>query len=525
MKSPNSLCQITGYTQYYFNILLCLAFILFSLNIFSQQIAFPTAYGAGSSVTGGRTGTVYHVTNLNNSGTGSFRDAVSASNRIIVFDVSGTIEITSNLSITADNLTIAGQSAPQGGITVTGKVVYFQNANNIILRYLRFRPDYNSSGNVDALNVINCIDFIIDHCSISWGGDEAFSLIGSSSNVTVQNCILGESATGMLAGDSNNAISDNFSVIGNLWYNISHRFPNVNASRTDVINNVVHNWYTRLMVVSAHDNTHLNEINNYYQSGTKTGAPRSPNWSVNWLDIGSSSQRSNIRIYTDGNVYPSFLTEAGDDWSLYVHRFNVNSGAYAGTNQWNDANTDFQLLAPLALLGNAPPITSAAEALTNVPLNAGANKYLNSDSSADTFHDNVDSIYITNVIDGTSESYSYPPVNIVNKQSYINFHNSVNSAPINSRGGSYYASSADIPETWFAANVPNGATAMDLAPTGYTWLEEFLNGVDSSQGSNGITTNAGNDVTTCEGESTKVQHLQPQEDPLIFGIQAQQLQV
>ena len=138
---------------------------------------------------------------------------------------------------------------------ITGSYVHFQNIDNVILRYIRFRPNYTQAAIVDALNATHCTNFIVDHCSISWGGDEAFSIVGNSSNITVQNCILAESKTAMLAGDSNNPVSTNFSIIGNLYYNISHRFPNVNALRTDVINNVVHNWFTRLKVVSAHDNT------------------------------------------------------------------------------------------------------------------------------------------------------------------------------------------------------------------------------------------------------------------------------
>ena len=469
------------------------------LNVEAQQLAFPEAVGAAAYITGGRGGSVYHVTNLNNSGAGSFRDAVSSSNRIIVFDVSGTIELTSSLYISSDNLTIAGQSAPEGGITVTGSPVHFQNSDNIIVRYIRFRPNYNSSGNVDALNAYNCTNFIADHCSVSWGGDEAFSLIGNSSNVTIQNCIFGESATGMIAGDSNSPISDNFSIVGNLWYNISHRFPNVAALRVDVINNVVHNWFTRLKVVANHDFTQLNEINNFYQSGVKTGAPLSPDWSINWLDIGSSSQRSNIRIYTDGNVYPSFLEESGDDWTLYRHRFNVSGGAYAGTSQWDPAHPDFQLSSQLELLGEAPDITSAADALINVPNNAGANMYLNSDGSSGTYHDNIDSTYLTNVINNTSEFYTYPPTNITSQPNYVNFHNSVSSVPINTRPGNYYVSSPHIPEDWFSANVPNGQIATDLAPSGYTWIEEFLNQGGGSQSSQ---VNAGSDQSICEGEST-----------------------
>ncbi|MCK8480598.1 hypothetical protein, partial [Psychroserpens algicola] len=505
MKSPKNLWHAYGISILCKNVLFSL--ILISSLASYAQLAFPSATGAGAHVTGGRGGSVYHVTNLNNSGSGSFRDAVSGSNRIIVFDVSGTIELSSSLSIYADNLTIAGQSAPEGGITITGNVIYFQNTNNIIVRYIRFRPNYNASGSVDALNAINCTNFIIDHCSVSWGGDEAFSLRGSSSDVTVQNCIFGESATGMLAGESSNASSTNFSINSNLWYNISHRFPNVNAIRTDVINNVVHNWYTRLKVVASRDHAQLNEINNYYQSGTKTGEPRSPNWSVNWLDIGSASQRSNIRIYSDGNVYPSFISESEDDWDLYVHRFNVTSGAYAGTNQWDDGNTDFRVSSPFGLLGEPTNIMTAEEALENVPLNSGAYKYLNSDGTTGEYRDAIDDTYVTNVVNGTSEPYSYPPTNITSKPSYVNFHNSVSNTPINSRPSDYDTDNDGMADEWemIQYNTLSNAASEDEDGDGYTNVEEFLNEVDApgTGETNGnevtVSSNATND-TICEGE-------------------------
>ena len=443
-------------------ILICLINLSDSL---SQQLAFPCATGAASNVTGGRGNPVYIVTNLNNSGAGSFRDAVSAPNRIIVFNVSGTIELTSDIHITSDNLTIAGQSAPEGGITITGKVVHFDNIDNIILRYLKFRPDYNSSGSYDALNSYSCTNFIVDHCSISWGGDEAFSITGTSSDVTVQNCILGESATGMLVGNSNSNTTSDFSVIGNLFYNISHRFPNVHALRTDVINNVVHNWFTRLKEINASHTLDLNEINNYYQDGNKTGAPLSPDWSINWLEAGKT-----FRVYTDGNVRTGYLTEAGNDWTLYYDRAT-----------WNPSNPAFQQSTPFTLLGESPTITTAAQALLDVPQNAGANIYLNNDGSFGTYRDNIDSIYISNVTNGTSESYSYPPTNIVSKQSYIDFHNSVSSTPINSRPAGYDSNNDGMPDVWKIAKGFSASTNLTthLWTSGYVGVEEFLNEVDA----------------------------------------------
>ena len=104
----------------------------------AQQLAFPGAQGWGRFAEGGRKGSVYHVTNLNDSGSGSLRDAVSQPNRIVVFDVAGVIRINSRI-VFKNNLYVAGQTAPGEGITVYGDGVSFSGADNIIVRYMRFR--------------------------------------------------------------------------------------------------------------------------------------------------------------------------------------------------------------------------------------------------------------------------------------------------------------------------------------------------------------------------------------------------
>ena len=105
----------------------------------AQQLAFPGAVGHGAYATGARSGTVYHVTNLSDSGSGSFRDAVSQPNRIVVFDVGGYINLASAVSA-ANNLTIAGQTAPGDGIGILGHEVSFTSRTNEIVRFMRFRP-------------------------------------------------------------------------------------------------------------------------------------------------------------------------------------------------------------------------------------------------------------------------------------------------------------------------------------------------------------------------------------------------
>ena len=149
----------------------------------SQLLAFPGAVGGGKFATGGRGGEVYHVTNLNDSGEGSLRDAVSKSNRIVVFDVSGTIELKGNI-LCQNNITIAGQTAPGGsGITLKNYKMGM-SGDNIICRYISSRPGpyaSTSSGN-DAWGGAKGSNSIIDHCSMGWTTDEQWGLYSNNLN-------------------------------------------------------------------------------------------------------------------------------------------------------------------------------------------------------------------------------------------------------------------------------------------------------------------------------------------------------
>jgi pectate lyase len=130
-------------------------------------LAFPGAEGFAKNVTGGRNGVVYHVTNLNDSGTGSFRDAVSSSGRIIVFDVGGYVQLQTAVS-GKSNLTIAGQTAPGGGIGFEGGEISFASQSNIIVRHIRIRPGSDTASSTDdALSLYRAHDVIIDHTSLS----------------------------------------------------------------------------------------------------------------------------------------------------------------------------------------------------------------------------------------------------------------------------------------------------------------------------------------------------------------------
>ncbi|MCD4831972.1 MAG: hypothetical protein K8R02_09265 [Anaerohalosphaeraceae bacterium] len=163
--------------------------------------AFPTAEGEGRWARGGRGGDVYHVTNLNNSGYGSLRYGIDNASgpRTIVFDVSGTIYLSSRLLVDTSYLTIAGQTAPGDGICIANNELRVNNANHIIIRHLRSRCGNNGNrlDEEDCLTVANGKNVMIDHCSLSWGNDEIASVGGYSSsqysdNVTYQWCIISE---------------------------------------------------------------------------------------------------------------------------------------------------------------------------------------------------------------------------------------------------------------------------------------------------------------------------------------------
>ena len=166
---------------------------LISISTMAQTPAFPGAEGHGRFVTGGRGGKIYHVTNLNDSGTGSFREAVKSGKRIIVFDVAGVIALKSDLKI-ADNITILGQTAPSPGITLRYYTV--QPGSNNIIRFIRIRrgQEKNINDGADASWQRNKTGIIFDHCSFSWSIDEVASFYDNN-NFTMQWCTVAESLT------------------------------------------------------------------------------------------------------------------------------------------------------------------------------------------------------------------------------------------------------------------------------------------------------------------------------------------
>ncbi len=288
-------------------------------------LAFPGAEGFGRFAKGGRGGEIYHVTNLNDSGTGSLRDAISKPNRIIVFDVSGVINIKSRL-VFSSNLTILGQTAPGEGIQVYGNGVSFSNANNIIVRYLRIRMGVSGDSGKDAAGVASGHDMIFDHMSVLWGRDENFSVSSNDkgsgpSNITIQNSIIGQglqphSCGGLIQTDNG------VTLYRNLYIENATRNPKVKGLN-QFVNNVSYNWGKEAAYNMGGDSSGDSwaEISgNYWITGpwVKAAYPL----------VGGNS---NFRYYADGNWYDSNMNGVLDGHEMSDDEHAKSGGARVST--------------------------------------------------------------------------------------------------------------------------------------------------------------------------------------------------
>jgi pectate lyase len=246
----------------------CCLLLFVSPNASAQQPAFPGAEGFGALTTGGRGGDVHHVTNLDDAGPGSLRDAVSKSKRIVVFDVGGYIELKSILHVASD-LTIAGQTAPGEGIGTMGSEVSFSSSHNIICRYMRFRQgDVNGEAKKCALNMHGCKNIMLDHLSIQFGRWDVVGLT-ESSNVTLQHSIIGPGIAPQRFGCLCQA--ENVTFSHNLFLNNHGRNPKAKG-KVQFINNVVYNWELGgYNLAHSQGKTYHDVINNCFLKGPITG--------------------------------------------------------------------------------------------------------------------------------------------------------------------------------------------------------------------------------------------------------------
>lgn len=298
-------------------------------------LAFPGAEGGGMYTTGGRGGKVIHVTNLDDSGEGSFRAAVQASGpRIIVFDVAGVIHLKSDLEIKNGDLTIAGQTAPGGGICVSDQTVVVK-CSNVIIRYMRFRLGDKGklSDSSDGIWGRYFQDIILDHCSISWAVDECASFYANR-NFTMQWCYITEALRtsahskgnhgygGIWGGkdasfhhnllahnDSRNARIDHPGVYGS--YLSTHR------GNVDVRNNVIYNWGSNSTY--GGEDGHFNIVGNYYKPGPGSTAR---NYFVDayWYNSSNKVGSAYPQLYMSGNHHTASASISQNNAAgIYYH--------------------------------------------------------------------------------------------------------------------------------------------------------------------------------------------------------------
>jgi hypothetical protein len=406
----------------------------------AQLKAFPTAEGFGALATGGRGGSVYHVTNLNDSGAGSFRDAISQSNRTIVFDVSGVINIASQL-VFSNNITVAGQTAPNG-IAVYGDGVSLSGRSNVVVRNMTFRAGIGTASDMKTVNMTSSSNIILDHVSIGWSRYDNLGITKDSgkpesSNITIQNCLIEEAINNQRAGGIVDS-SRNITFARNLWTNNDTRNPKGKGD-LQYINNVVYN-YGKGGYVGGHSGAIWYEdlINNYFIAG--------PSQSGDYLtDFGS-----NDYVYHSGNKIDDDKIDTGGD--------GLPEGRNIDTNKFNNIGATVQ----------AAPHNSPAVPVTVMPV-VDAFKWAIAKAGNALHRDSVDQRQI-NALNSLG-SLGYNPADETHVGGMPTWTGPA--APIDTDGDG-------MPDSWEqlqGLNVNNAAdrNLTNLSSDGYTNLEVYLN--------------------------------------------------
>jgi len=419
--------------------------------------AFPGAEGEGKWATGGRGGDVYHVTNTNDSGAGSLRYGVDNANgpRTIVFDTGGTIHLTSgDIRIDSSNMTIAGETAPGGGICIIGYGLHFDECSDIIMRHVRVRPGDIENGdfNEDAIYIEDCEDIIIDHCSASWGIDEVFSCTNCPTDCTVQWCIIAEGlhCTGYhdygpdechSAGTMSRARDSNCYITyhHNLWAHNMRRNPRVGSYNNvtlycDFRYNLIYNYGTDqagsgcVQSTSEGERCNLNYVGNYIVKGPSSdGNYAFKGWDSAYMDI----YQSGNKIDTDRDTNKD---GSNTGWSMF-------------TGDYDDKASEFDM-----------------EDVSSDTADNAADEILSSAGATVPSRDSVDARIVADVWDDDGD--------IIDSQDDVGGYPSIatGTAPTDTDGDG-------MPDSWentYGTNPNVADNNGDLDSDGYTNLEEYL---------------------------------------------------
>ncbi len=445
-------------------------FFLLACAASAQIPAFPGAEGAGAFSTGGRAGTVYRVTNLNLSGPGSLADAVSQPNRIVVFTISGTIDLyrpgkkSHSLEIAQPNITIAGQTAPGDGICLKGGALHI-SAGNVIVRYLRIRRGFNVIGDQnDSIDIKgDFTDVIVDHVSTSWATDENLTLTNAN-RVTAQYSIAAEGLDYFNPNQSPNRHSEG-SLFGShapagrmAIHHTLYAHNRLRNARTtggadpppnlDFRNNVIYDW-KEYATHTGSQPVNLNLVNNYYREGPSTGIEDAANRGF----IFTFMKDAPYKLFASGNTFDGYPAATRDNWSA------VRIARPDRPHQYDLKSLRSDQPFP------TPPVSTqtAQEALESVLADAGATL---------PARDAIDLRIVRDVRNRTG--------------AVINFETDI---PDPGRWQTYYSlpapadSDADgIPDYWQAQFGLAKNSALQKDPDGYLNIEDYFNNRDPRGG-------------------------------------------
>ncbi|WP_175455586.1 Ig-like domain-containing protein [Winogradskyella thalassocola] len=471
----------------------------------AQQLAFPSALGAGSYTTGGRGGVVLHVTTLADSGEGSLRWALTdpvnkTLDRTIVFDVSGVIELETVIRMSdgyTGGITINGFTAPEGGITIIGQLFRMVDASNVIIRGMKFRGGYNYTDPNNEYSKSSFLmggtnGFIVDRCSSGFSLEQSIGGNGGNANdpfsgATFQNNLVGNSSRvgiigqGITSDQSLRGIPTRVSYHRNVMVDCGWRTPNVAGNiRADIINNFVHNWQNRTssFTGTAYDGqpstqkTQSNIIGNYYQAGTNS----------------RNSGTDVLYKINDNNINPefhfvdNFITSDVLKGKAIEYDYTDSNTAHNAFTNYPDGSS--QTIQPnwftypqFPLLGEQVPILSSQDLKTELFDTVGACYYTDNNGNIQFYRDPIDTELIlraaTNSIEAREGDY------VARAESLL--PGGSNAVPSETRPDDFYQSNPHIPEAWLISKGLTGTPTIhnDIAPSGYTWLEEYINQIDT----------------------------------------------
>ena len=433
------------------------AALLFSLRAADNLPAFPGAEGFGANTPGGRGGKVLIVTNLDDSGPGSLREAcMTAGPRIVVFRVAGTIALKSPITVKEPYLTVAGQSAPGDGICLRD-ATFGVATHDVIIRYLRCRLGDVTRRQDDSLDVLNgSSNVIFDHCTTTWSVDECLSLSGNNQNITIQWCLIGESLNASVHSKGQHGYGSLARANGpvtfhhNLWLHNDSRNPRMgdfygrgtNFPTFDFRNNVVYDFVGTASGLTQ-GKLKINYVDNYIRPGPSSRA-RTP------ITIGP---KSDIQFFIRGNIY-----EGHDD-------FTANNTKFFSTTEFQETNSDGSTAMKTEVRTVDQPF--AAPRVTTVPAKELLDLVLPTVGASLPKRDSVDTRLIGHVRDHGGK--------IIDSQTQVGGWPELKAGevPLDSDNDG-------IPDAWeikHGLNPRDASDASKIGEYGYSNIEEYLNGL------------------------------------------------